>query len=82
MLQNNTPASLPSIEKFISRLSTAERTQQKEIRLTIQEARDLCNDLALITSKLNTTLQEINSNLKKLTDSTTKIDVKFDGGAF
>jgi hypothetical protein len=41
MSQNNIPQTLPSIEKLLSRIATAERSQQKEIRITIQEAREL-----------------------------------------
>lgn len=82
MSQNKLPVTLPTVEKLIARTATAERSQQKEIRITIQEARDLTAELAVLTSKLGSTVQEIHQMLSEIRDSTTKIDVKFDGGTF
>jgi hypothetical protein len=82
MSTNNIPSTLPSIERIIQRVIVAEKTQQKEIRISIQEARELTTDLAVLTSKLGKTVQEINENLKIIKDSTQSIDVKFDGGTF
>jgi hypothetical protein len=82
MSTNNIPTTLPSIERIIQRIAVAEKTQQKEIRITIQEARELTTDLAILTGKLGKTVQEINENLKIIKDSTQSIDVKFDGGTF
>lgn len=82
MSQNNIPNNLPSVEKLIQRVAMAEKSQQKEIRISIQEARDLTNELAILTSKLGKTVQEIHQMLGQIKDSTNKIDVKFDGGSF
>lgn len=82
MSQNNIPTTLPSIERLLQRVSVAEKTQQKEVRISIQEARELTADLALLTARLGKTVQEINENLKSIRESTTQIDVKFDGGTF
>ena len=82
MSQNKIPTTLPTIEKIISRTVVAEKSQQKEIRITIQEARDLTAELAILTSKLGSTVQEIHQMLSEIRESTTKIDVKFDGGTF
>jgi len=82
MFQNKIPDTLPTIEKLITRISMAERSQQKEIRITIQEARDLTSELALLTSKLGGTVKEIHELLHEIKMSTTQIDVKFDGGQF
>lgn len=76
------PNTLPSIEKLINRISVAEKSQQKEIRITLQEAKDLANDLAVMTAKLSKTVQEIHSMLADIRSATNKIDVKFDGGGF
>jgi hypothetical protein len=81
MSQNNI-TTLPTIEKLISRVAVAEKSQQKEIRITIQEARDLTSELSVLTSKLGKTVQEIHAMLSEIRESTTKIDVKFDGGQF
>lgn len=82
MSQNNLPATLPTVEKLIQRVAVAEKGQQKEIRISIQEARDLTNELAILTAKLGRTVQEIHTMLSEIRESTTNIDVKFDGGTF
>lgn len=82
MSQSNVPVNLPSVEKLIQRLVAAERTQQKEIRISLQEARDLTAELAILTSKMAKTMQEIHSMLVDIRQSTTEIEVKVDGGGF
>jgi methyl-accepting chemotaxis protein len=80
--QNNIPNTLPSIERLLSRIAVAERSQQKDIRITVQEGKELANDLALLTVKMSKTVQEVHQMLKEIRESTTNIDVKFDGGGF
>jgi ABC-type transporter Mla subunit MlaD len=82
MSQNKLPATMPSVERLIQRIAAAEKSQQKDIRISIQEARELTTDLAILTSKLGATVQEIHQLLAAIKDSTTQIDVKFDGGSF
>jgi hypothetical protein len=82
MPQNNIPTTLPAIERLIQRVVSAEKTQQKDIRVTIQEARELTAELAILTSRLGKTVNEIHQMLAEIRESTTNIDVKFDGGGF
>lgn len=82
MSQNNIPDTLPTIQKLIQRINVAEKGQQKEIRITIQEARELTAELAVMTSKLGRTVTEIHQMLVAIKESTAQIDVKFDGGQF
>ena len=82
MSQNNLPDTLPTIQKLIQRTQVAERSQQKEIRMSLQEARDLTTELALMSSKLGQTISEIHQMLAAIKESTTQIDVKVDGGQF
>jgi ABC-type transporter Mla subunit MlaD len=82
MSQNNLPNNLPSVERLIQRVSQAEKGQQREIRLTLQEAKELTQELAILTAKLGRTVQEIHQMLAEIKQSTTQIDVKFDGGGF
>ena len=82
MSTSNLPTTGPAVERLISRITTAERSQQKEIRLTIQEARELTAELALMTARLGKTVQEIHAMVSEIRDSTTNINVKFDGGGF
>lgn len=81
-MQNKVPTHLPTVEKFIQRLSAAEKSQQKDFRITIQEARDLCMELASITSKMASTVNEIHSAISEIKSNTTEIEVKVDGGGF
>lgn len=82
MSQNNLPTNLPSVEKLIQRVIAAEKTQQKDIRISIQEARDLTAELSILTSKLGKTVQEIHAMLIEIKESSKNINVKFDGGNF
>jgi hypothetical protein len=82
MSQNNLPDTLPTIQKLLQRIQVAERSQQKEIRISLQEARDLTTELALMSAKLSKTVSEIHQMLAVIKESTTQIDVKFDGGKF
>lgn len=82
MSLSNVPAVLPTVEKLLQRISVAEKSQQKEIRISIQEARDLTTELAIFSSKLGRTVQDIHVMLAQIKESTTNIDVKFDGGTF
>ena len=82
MSQNNLPDTLSTIQKLLQRIQVAERSQQKEIRISLQEARDLTTELALMSAKLSKTVGEIHQMLTAIKESTTQIDVKFDGGKF
>jgi len=79
---NNLPTTLPTIEKLIQRIQSAERSQQRDIRITIQEARDLTAELAILTARLGKTVAEMHQTLQEIKESTGNIDVKFDGGGF
>jgi len=79
---NSLPNTLPTVERLLQRISVADKSQQKEIRISIQEARDLTSELALLTSKLGSTVQEIHSLLSEIKRQNTEVDVKFDGGSF
>jgi transcriptional regulator len=82
MHQNNIPQTLPTIEKLLSRIASAERSQQRDIRITIQEARDLTLELSILTARLGKTVEEIHKALYELKDKDNNIDIKFDGGGF
>jgi methyl-accepting chemotaxis protein len=82
MSQNNIPTTLPTIEKMLQRISVAERSQQKEIRISIQEARELTQELSIMTARLAKTVQEVHQMLGEIRDNTNNINVRFDGGGF
>ena len=82
MSTNNLPDNMPSVERLLMRISAAEKSNQKAIKITIQEARALSIDLALLTSKLGKTITEVRTLLTKIQKDTGEVDVKFDGGSF
>ena len=82
MSQNSIPTNLAMVQKLLQRVSSAEKTQQREIRISIEEARALTSELALLTTRLGSTVAEIHTLLKDIQKSTTEVDVKFDGGSF
>ena len=71
-----------SVERLAQRLKSAEASQQKEIKLTIQEARELVMDLGLLTAKMGNHIQEIHEMITKIQLNNETIEVKFDGGTF
>lgn len=82
MSQDKASIQLPSVERLVQRLVAAEKTNQKEIRITVQEARELTTDLSLLTTKLGKQIQEIHARLDKLTGEQQQITVQMDGGTF
>jgi hypothetical protein len=82
MSANKIPQSLPSVDRLLQRLNVAEKSQQKDIRISIQEGRELVQELALLTIKMSNTVNEVHQMLLEIKASTTQIDVKFDGGGF
>jgi hypothetical protein len=82
MSVSNIPNNLPSVEKLMQRLAVAEKSQQRDIRISIQEGRELVQDLAILTVKMSKTVQEVHAMLSEIRSNTQNIDVKFDGGGF
>ena len=82
MSQNNLPTTLPALQRILQRIAVAERSQQKEIRITIQEARELTLELSMLTAHMSQNLQEMKDIFKEMAKNTQNIDVKFDGGGF
>ena len=82
MSQDKFPTSLPAIQRLVQRVQVAEQSQQKDIRLSLVEARALISELAVFSGQLGKAISDINTNLKTISDSTSHIEVKFDGGGF
>jgi len=81
-MQNNIPTNLPGLEKLIRRISAAEKSQQKDIRISIQEAREITTELAMLSANLSTKVTEIHEALESIKQNSSEIEVKFDGGGF
>jgi septation ring formation regulator EzrA len=82
MSANNLPTKLTSVEKIVQRLVAAEKSNQKEIRLSVQEAREIVTDLSVLTSKLGKHIEEIHQKLGKIEAVSAQINVQMDGGTF
>ena len=83
MSQNNIiPDRLPNVEKRIQKLAVAERNNVREIRLTIQEVRDIVADLTVLTTKMASIVIEINQQLHSLGSKAENITIDTDGGTF
>lgn len=79
---DNIPTRLATVEKLMQRVAVAEKSQQREIRISIEEARDLTRELAMLTAKLGQTITDIHGLLKDINRATNEVEVKFDGGSF
>ena len=73
---NTTP-----ITQFTQLLRAAELSQQKELKMTIQQARLLNLALSDIMEKLNQDYESMYNSLKKNVDSSV-VDISMDGGGF
>ena len=83
MSANNIPDKLPSVERLIQKVTVAERSNQREIRMTIAEARELVTDLTILTTKMSEIIVGIHAKLDSLSkDSSSDIKVETDGGTF
>jgi septation ring formation regulator EzrA len=80
MSQNNFTSL--ALEKLVQRVATAEKTNQREIRITLEEARDLMADLSLFTAKMGKSIDEIHKKLDNLTVQAAQVTVQMDGGGF
>lgn len=72
---------LVNVEKLLARIAAAERSNQREIRLTIQEGKELAIELALLSTRLVSTIQHIDSQLATINQDNS-ISVKMSGGKF
>jgi phosphopantetheinyl transferase len=82
MSLSNIPTTLPSVERIMQRVMAAERAQQKDIRLSIQEAHELAAELAVLSTKLGKTISEIHAMISEIKNSAGPSSPGFDGGVF
>lgn len=73
---NTTP-----ISQFIQTLKSAELSQQKEIKMPIQQARLLSLALAEVLEKMNSDYESMFNELKKSSNPDV-VTVQMDGGGF
>jgi len=72
---------LSPITQFVQTLRSAELSQQKEIKLSIQQARLLHLALTEVLDKINQDYESLYNDLKRSVD-TEVVSVSMDGGGF
>jgi hypothetical protein len=72
---------LSPITQFVQILRSAELSQQKEIKLSIQQARLLHLALTEVLDKINRDYESLYNDLKRSVD-TEVVSVSMDGGGF
>jgi hypothetical protein len=72
---------LTPITQFVQQLRTAELTQQKELKMSIQQARLLNLALAEVLEKMNRDWETLYHALKQAGDPAV-VNVEMDGGGF
>jgi hypothetical protein len=72
---------LSPITQFVQTLRSAELSQQKEIKLSIQQARLLHLALTEVLDKINQDYESLYNDLKRSVD-TEVVTVTMDGGGF
>lgn len=72
---------LTPITQFIQQVRSAEQTQSKEVKMSIQQARMLMLALAECTDKLNQDYETLFNDLKRSTE-TEVVTISMDGGDF
>lgn len=75
------PINLTPVTQFIQQVRSAEQTQAKEIKMSIQQARLFCLVLAEMQDKLLQDYETLFNQLKQNVD-TEAITVAMDGGGF
>jgi hypothetical protein len=77
-MQNDT-INTNSIQQFISQVKSADASNQREVRLEIQNARRLALTLGEVMAKLNGNLEEL--LIKQVSREDEVIQVSLDGGS-
>lgn len=75
----NEPLNTIPIQQFIQQVKTADASRQREVRLTIEQAKNLALTLGIVMSRLEGDLEKLVAESKGSSDEV--IEVKMDGGA-
>ena len=76
-MQTNEPINTSSLQQFIQQVKSADLSNQKEVRIPIQQAKQLTYALATILARLTGDYEALMS--RKSTEQDT-VEVKVDGG--
>lgn len=74
------PLNTIPIQQFIQQVKSADGSRQKEIRIDIQQAKNLAFTLGIVMSRLEGDLEKLVSNSQTESDNEV-INVEIDGGS-
>jgi len=75
----NEPLNTASIEMFLQQVKSADNGRQKEIRLDINQAKNLAHTLGLVMTRLNGNLEELLIN-NVSSEQEQVVQIQVDGG--
>lgn len=75
----NEPLNTASIEMFLQQVKSADNGRQKEIRLDINQAKNLAHTLGLVMTRLNGNLEELLVN-NVSSEQEQVVQIQVDGG--
>jgi hypothetical protein len=78
-VSTNDPLNTIPVQQFIQQVKTADSSKQREVRLTIEQAKNLAFTLGIVMSRLEGDLEKFVAASKSDTNET--IEIKLDGGA-
>lgn len=76
-MSTNNPLNTIPIQQFIQQVKTAENSRAKEVRLDMQQAKNLAFTLGIVMSRLNGDLEKL---LSKSNTAEEIINITMDGG--
>ena len=77
-MQTKNPLNSLPIENFIQRVKSADNSKQKEIRMTMDEAKQLRDTLAIVLARLAGNYEDLIQNSNNSTEEVISLSV--DGG--
>lgn len=77
-MQTKNPLNSLPIENFIQRVKSADNSKQKEVRMTLDEAKQLRDTLAIVLARLAGNYEDLIQNSNNNTEEVISISV--DGG--
>ena len=80
-MQTNKPINTPPLQLFIEQVKGADLSNQQEIRMPLQQAKQLAFTVGEIEARLHGTLEQFVSNTVGKIEST-PVEVSMDGGGF
>lgn len=78
-MPTNEPLNTIPIQQFIQQVKTADASRQREIRMTIDQAKNLAFALGIVMSRVEGDLEQLIASMSESTDE--MIEVKVDGGS-